>query len=296
MKKTLAGTALWRSLLFIPADNPRIIGKAHTRGADALILDLEDAVSLPAKPAARAQLPQVISQLHALGTLLLVRINQEAESLDADLQAAIWPGVNAIVVPKVEDAVCLAVLAEKIENLERLRGIPVGSVGLLALVESPTALFRLPEICAAPRLLGIALGSEDFSRSLGAAPSSQSLTLPCQWLALAAAAAGIRAFGLPDSLANFQNLDAYGATARHAKAMGLHGALCIHPAQVAMINEIFSPSEQDVAWARSVIAVWEAARKTGAGPGAIAMNGTMIDKPVVERALAILDLTSATND
>ncbi|MFL9926213.1 CoA ester lyase [Herbaspirillum lusitanum] len=294
MNNPLAAAASWRSLLFIPADNPRLIGKAHTRGADALILDLEDAVPLAAKPAARAQLPGVIAQLHARGASLLVRINQEPDSVDADLQAAIRPGVAAIVVPKLEDAETLAALAQQIENLERQREIPPGSIGLLALIESPAALFRLPAICAAPRLLGIALGSEDFSRSLGTAPSPQSLTLPCQWLALAAAAAGIRAFGLPDSLANFQNLDGYRATARNAQAMGLRGALCIHPAQVAIINEVFSPSEQDVAWARSVLAAWEHARETG--QGALALNGAMIDKPVVERALAILELTAVTKD
>ncbi|WP_044530347.1 HpcH/HpaI aldolase/citrate lyase family protein [Herbaspirillum sp. B65] len=285
MTGALANTA-WRSLLFIPSDKPRIIEKAHMRGADALILDLEDAVPDAAKPAARSQLQEAITHLKANDASLLVRINQEDDHVVFDLQAAIRPGVDAIVVPKVEEAGRLIALASAIEHLEQQRGMPVGRIGLLALVESPAALFQLPAICAAPRLLGIALGSEDFSRELGAAPSPHSLTLPCQWLALAAAAAGIHGFGLPDSLANFQDLDRYAQTAHTAQAMGLRGALCIHPAQVAVVNAAFSPSEQDVAWALAVTSAWEKARE--AGVGVVSLNGAMIDKPVVERARRML--------
>lgn len=287
-------SAAWRSLLFIPADQPRIIDKAHTRGADALILDLEDAVPAAAKPSARANLPEVIARLKTHGATILVRINQEDEYVDSDLQAAIRAGIDGIVAPKVEDAARLESLSSAIARLELQRGMPVGNIALLALLESPTALFQLPAICAAPRLLGIALGSEDFARALGTAPSRHALTLPCQWLALAAAAAGIRAFGLPDSLANFQDLDRYGATAHTAQAMGLHGALCIHPAQVAVINAAFSPSEQDIAWALAVTAAWENAHK--AGLGVVSLNGAMIDKPVVERARRMLAHLPTSND
>ena len=286
MSENLTVAPCWRSLLFIPANNLRVIEKAHIRGADALILDLEDAVPVADKPAARAGLPDVIRQLHAHGASLLVRINLGLDSLANDLEAAVQPGVSAIVVPKVEDADSLRAVADGIAALEQQRGLVAGSVGLLALIESPAALFRLTEICAVPRLRGIALGSEDFSLMLGVPPTAHCLTLPCQMLALAASAAGIKAFGLPESLANFRDLDAYRMSATTARAMGLSGALCIHPAQVTVVNEIFAPSAKDVAWANEVLAAWQIAQEKGVG--VVALAGQMIDKPVVERAQGIL--------
>ena len=276
----------WRSLLFVPADNSRQIEKASSRGADALILDLEDAVAPPGKPAARKGLPGVIDALAGQGAEILVRINSGVADLDADLDAAIRVGVQALVVPKVEDPADLRAIDARLTEAETARGLPVGGIGLVALIETPGAVFRLPDIATAPRLIGLALGSEDFALSLGVVPSAACLQLPCQMLALAAAAQGLMGFGLPHSIADFTHLDAYRAAAISAAAMGLTGGFCIHPAQLPIINDVFGVSATEVDWARGVLAAWEAAQRSGAS--VIALDGQMIDKPVVERAQAIV--------
>ena len=280
----------WRSLLFVPADNPRLVEKAHQRGADALIVDLEDAVPAEGKMAAREGLCGLVQGLAGHGVDVLVRVNREETALSEDLDAAIQAAVWAIVLPKVENAASLHVVDEKIKALEARRGLPVGEIGLIALIESPGALFRLPEISAGPRVIGLALGTEDFALALGVSPTPACLTLPCQMLALAAAAADLMALGMPTSIANFSALDAYREAAETARAMGLTGALCIHPAQISVINKAFAPSPTDVAWAQAILAAWRSAE--AGGTGTAALDGQMIDKPVMGRARAILASTA----
>lgn len=276
----------WRSLLFLPADNAKLIEKAHLRGADAVILDLEDAIPLDAKPAARAALPERIGLLAGRGADVLVRINHDPDMLDADLDAAVQPGVKAVVVPKTEAAEELAGIAAMVAAREQARGLPEGAIGLVALIESPAALFRLAEIAAAPRLAGLALGTEDFSLSLGVPPTPACLTLPCQMLALAAAAHGVMALAMPASIAGFRDLVVYRQGATTARAIGATGALCIHPTQVPVLNEAFAPTEAERQWAAAIVAAWEKAEAEGSGVATV--GGEMIDRPVVARARAIL--------
>ncbi|REE07402.1 citrate lyase subunit beta/citryl-CoA lyase [Paraburkholderia sp. BL27I4N3] len=274
----------WRSLLFVPADNRRLIDGAPQRRADALILDLEDAVAVDRKAAARASLPAVISTWAQQHVTTLVRVNADSAALDDDLDAAVRSGTAAIVLPKVEDVGVLHQIDALISTREAQRGLAAGSVQVVALIESPAALFCLAQIAAGPRLCGLAFGSEDFALALGVPPTLASLTLPCQLIALAAAAYGIRAFGLPASLGNYGDLGLLRAAAHSARAFGMGGALCIHPAQVALANDAFSPSEQELQWARAVLAAWHEAGASGV----VSLDGKMIDKPVVERAQAML--------
>jgi citrate lyase subunit beta/citryl-CoA lyase len=269
--------------LFVPANNRRLIEGAPRRGADALILDLEDAVAIESKPEARASLPGSIAQLAQQQVTTLIRVNADA-MLSDDLAVAVQAGIAAIVVPKVEDRAVLLHVDALITAHEEARGLPSGSVRVIALIESPAALFRLADIAAGPRVAGLAFGSEDFALALGVPPTQASLTMPCQWIALAAAAHGIRAFGLPASLANYRDLDLLRVAANQARAFGIGGALCIHPAQVAVMNEAFSPSQQELEWAHAVLAAWRNAGESGVA----SLGGKMIDKPVVERARAML--------
>jgi citrate lyase subunit beta/citryl-CoA lyase len=275
----------WRSLLFVPADNARVIAKAHQRGADALIIDLEDAVAVDTKAAARAGLTEAAAGLADRGADVLVRINADPAMVSDDLAAAVRPAIGAIVVPKVADAADLVAIGDTIGRFESERDLPVGRIGLVALIESADALFRLPDIAHAPRMIALAFGSEDFSFSLGVPPTPACLTLPCQMIALAASAAGRMSFGLPTSLANFRDLAVLRTAALDARAMGLTGALCIHPDQVRVVNDAFAPSASEIAWARSVVDVWQKARA-----GVATLDGGMIDRPVVERARAVLAL------
>ena len=275
----------WRSLLFAPADNAKLLDKAHERGADAIILDLEDAVPAAAKPAARAGVAAWIDRLSGLGVTVVVRVNSGWLECVADLNAVVRPGLAAILLPQVKDDLQLRAVDAIIGELETARGLAAGGIGLVALVEAPSTLAHLPAIAAAPRLIGLALGSEDFSLALRTEPTPAALTLPCQMIALAAAGRGLMAIGLPDSLADFRDLDRYAATIAQARALGMTGALCIHPAQVAVVNRAFAPSAEQRDWAERVLAAWGEAERTGSG--VIAVDGRMVDRPVVERAKSI---------
>lgn len=275
-----------RSLLFTPADSARLLEKAHLRGADAIILDLEDGVLPPARPAARAGIAAAAARLSGHGLPVLVRINSAWRDIVADLDASVRPGLHAVMVPKVEDAGSLRVIAAMIGEWEDSRGLAPGGIGLVALIESPLGLEHLAEIADSPRLIGLALGGEDFSLALGVEPTEAALALPCRMIALAAAARGLMAIGLPGALAEFKDLAAYQATARLARDIGITGALCIHPAQITVINRTFAPTAEEIAWAETVMAAWTEAEARGSGTAAVA--GRMIDRPVAERARAIL--------
>jgi citrate lyase subunit beta/citryl-CoA lyase len=276
----------WRSMLFVPAIDEARIAKAHTRGADAIILDLEDGVAASQKAVARGQVGAGVATLRAEGQDVVVRINGPWRLAVADLDAAVIGGVSALIAPKVEDAARLQVLSEMIGELEVERGLPVGGVKLIALIETPAALPKLAEIAAAPRLTALAFGPEDFSVAAGMAPLPANLDLPCRLVALAAAARGIGALGAPVSLSEFKDLAVYGAGAKAGKDMGMGGSLCIHPAQVAVLNETWMVPEAEAAAARRIVEAWDAAPE---GAGVISLDGKMIDLPVVLQARRTLD-------
>ncbi|MEU8877131.1 CoA ester lyase [Streptomyces javensis] len=287
-------TAVPRSLLFVPADNERLLSRAHLRGADGLILDLEDAVPESGKESARRDLPAHIDRLTAEGQYLVVRTGSARESWEKDLRATVRPGLRAVMLPKAERPGQLAEVAAFLDGLERERELPGGSVGLIALIESPAALFALAALAAAPRVRALALGSEDFASALGVAPTPLVLTEPCRWIALASSAAGIGSFALPLSLAVLDQPEALAHAARRARELGVTGALCVHPAQVAAVNAAYAPDETEIAWARRVTEAWDAA-SDGGGPGVIRVDGLMIDAPVLRRARILLSAPSPAN-
>ena len=187
---------LWRSMLFVPANNERFVDRAHTRGADAIILDLEDSVPASEKSVARGMLPAAASKVSANGADVLVRINAGWRLAVRDLEAAInlqiSPAIAAIVVPKVCSGEQLSAICEVIGELELESGMIVGSTGLVALVESPAALPRLEAIAnATPRLQAMILGSEDFSAATGMIPNGENLLFANQQVLFAARAAGL---------------------------------------------------------------------------------------------------------
>lgn len=273
----------WRSMLFVPAAAPQRWAKAHTRGADAIIVDLEDSTQPEAKAAARAQAREAVQTLHANGAVVTVRVNNDPEHIEADLEAAVVSGLTAIVMPKVEALSELEGLSAMLDALEYENGLDRYTIGVLAVIESPRALERITTIADGPRLIGISLGSEDFSLSIGRAPAPLSLGLAAQTIAYAASARNIMGIGMATGIANFTDLDAFAAEARRSHAMGLTGAMCIHPNQIPVLNECFGVSEEAVAEARAILAAWETRVD-----GVVSHNGKMIDQPVVERARRLL--------
>jgi citrate lyase subunit beta/citryl-CoA lyase len=268
-------TPRWRSLLFVASDDRVRLQKIAERGADAVILDLEDAVLPERKPAARDGLAEVIAALAENSCLIVVRINSAWRDVYADLAVAVCAGVAAIMVPKVENSGRLAVIAEMVAEFAQTAGVPVP--GLIALVESPAGLAAIDAIADVDSVIGLALGSEDFSLSLGVSPSAEALDLPCRVMALAAARRGLIALGLPISIATIDDQVAWQAAVRTARAIGLTGALCIHPRQIAAVNQGFAWSAAEIAAAARVVAAWDAA----GGAGVIQLDGRMVDLLVV---------------
>jgi citrate lyase subunit beta/citryl-CoA lyase len=278
---------VWRSMLFVPAHAGKFIAKAHERGADAYILDLEDSVPAAEKPTARQMLPSAAAQVSQSGASVLVRVNAPWDITAIDLQAAALPGIAGIVLPKVDGAKIIQDAAARLDILEAERGIAPGQILLIAQIEDVGALPRLDDIAtASPRLMGMILGSEDFSASCGMQPIPETLFMPNQSIQFACRRAGILPLGFPGSIADYSDPETFRSTMKRARQMGFVGAFCIHPSQVAIMNEAFSPSALDVADAQGVISAYEAG--LSAGRGAVEYQGKMIDLPVVARARELL--------
>lgn len=273
----------WRSMLFVPAAARQRWEKAHTRGADAIIVDLEDSTQPEAKAAARLQATDAVKTLYANGAIVTVRVNNDAQHLADDLEAVVHPGLAAIVLPKTEQAGDLESLSAMLDALEYERGMDRNTIRTIAVIESPRALERVTAIADGPRLIGLSLGSEDFALSIGRPPAPLSLGLAAQTIAYTASARGLMGIGMATGIANFTDLGAFAKEAQRSHAMGLTGAMCIHPNQVAVLNQCFGASEEQIAEARAILAAWE-----GRTDGVVSHNGRMIDQPVVERARRLL--------
>ncbi|WP_414900283.1 HpcH/HpaI aldolase/citrate lyase family protein [Sphingomonas flavalba] len=283
--------AVWRSLLFVPGDDSRRMTKAAASSADAVIIDLEDGVPPQRKLFARDAIGTAIETLRAGGKAVLVRVRPGWRDLLQDIDAAAVPGVSALMIPKAACPHALKVVAEIIEEFTRERGL--AAPGLVPLIESAKGVENAPAIASVPQVIGIALGTEDFSFDVGVAPTPELLDWPCRRMAMAAAAAGISAYAIPYSIAAFRDHAATVAAAARARSYGAHGALCIHPAQVDLVNEAFGFSAAEIADARSVMAAWSEAVR--AGHGVTTVNGRMIDAPVAARAARIMALHTRTD-
>ena len=275
-------------MLFVPADTDRFLAKAGRRGADALILDLEDAVASPAKAGARANLAAFVPRLQAdAGVPIYVRVNNEPGLLAADLEAAIRAGADGLLVPKVETAEQVVRLDADMTRLEGQAGRRPGGIRVVALLESPLAICNALAIAqSSPRLAALLFGTEDFGAASGIESAPEGMAMPAQMMALAAAAAGLQPMGLPGTVAEFTDLDAYRAVAMKARRIGMRGAICIHPAQVPIINEVFGGTAEEADRARRLLKVFDAS--VAAGRGAVAHEGRMIDEPIAIRARRFL--------
>ena len=267
-----------RSALFVPLADERFIAKAHERGADALLLDLEDSVPPAQKPAARARMPDAVRKLAGLGATVMVRVNSLPEWFADDLKAAAQTPAAAIFLPKVESP-------EQVLAAERILG--ASPAKLVAMLESPAAVLAADEISrAGTRLAGLVFGSEDYCGALGISSASAALDWPAQMVATVARARGMAAIGLPGPVSEIADIGAFTRLLERAKTMGFTGCTCIHPKQVAAANRVYSPSAEEIALAREIVSAFEAAVREGRG--AFALHGRMIDAPIVDQARATL--------
>ena len=286
---------VWRSALYVPANVPRFIDGAHKRGADAIIVDLEDSVPLAERPAARRDLAATAENVARGGSDVIVRINRPWRQTMLDLEAAIAPRVKALAVTKVDSADHIRLIAEVVSELEAERGMAVGTTQFIAMIETPAAWFEMPEIAQADkRIVALTLGGEDFALTMGMLPTAEALFMPKQQLAIAARAAGILPLGFIGTVADYKDLDAFRETVRRSRRLGFRGASVIHPSQIPILNEEFSPRADEVASARRIVAAYDEA--VAAGRGSISVDGKMIDVPVVLRAQELLAIHEAIRE
>jgi citrate lyase subunit beta/citryl-CoA lyase len=253
-----------RSLLYIPAHNERFVGKAHERGADAIILDLEDGVPPEHKDAARAGLAAAVRAVRQGGAKVFVRVNTDARQAD-DIAAVMASGAYGFVVPKAHDP-------DALDAFE----LPI-----YALIESPGAVLDARAVARHPRVMALGIGSEDLTAVLGATPTQDVLRFPSMVVHYAAKAEGKLSFGLMQSIADYGDLDGLRRAARAAREHGFDGASCVHPSAVPVLNEAFAASDEEIAWARRVLAADD-------GSGVFVVDGRMVDAPVVARARRVL--------
>ena len=274
-----------RSLLYVPASSDRFVAKAHERGADAIILDLEDAVAPTEKTAARAKLPEAVTQVGRNGATVFVRINADVELIRLDAEAACRAGAFGLLVPKVQTPKTLQDLAAWLEPIERAAGRK--EAVLVPMIEDPGAVLDARLIAkATPRVFAMLTGGEDLATALGAEPTPEVLQFPKLMVHFAAKATGVLSWGLLRTVADYGDLAGIEQSARQARAFGFDGASCVHPAVVPILNRAFSASEEELDRARRIVAVYDAAKAKGLG--AVEHEGRMIDEPVFQRARALL--------
>ena len=283
---------MWRSLMFVPVTAEKFVRTGADKGADAIILDLEDAVAPSMKEHARTLIQGAIPQVSRNGADVVVRVNRPWRLLVRDLEAAVIPGVMALMLTKVDSAEHVHAVEAVVAELEAERGLPAGGVRFVALVENAAGFFRMEQIAkASARIVGLSLGSEDFAADVGMQAEPEGLFYPKQHAIFAARAAGIMPMGFIGSIADFRDQEAFRVIVRRSRRLGFMCASAVHPLQVAVLNQEFSPSQAEVEHAERMIAAYEAAY--AAGLGAVQFEGAMIDVPVVERARSVVERAMA---
>lgn len=269
------------SLLYVPGNAPRFLEKAGQRGADVVIIDLEDAVPEMAKTEARDNLTKWVPEIKRTGCQAFVRINNGDRLFD-DAVAATLAGADALYIPKVGSVDILTALTEHLERHETGRA----PIEFVPLIEDMKGLFEVRSIAHGPRVLAITSGGEDLATAMGAQPTPEVLRYPKLMIHYAAKEAGVLSFGMLRTTVDFADKEALRAAASEARQFGFDGATCIHPSVVPILNECFAASPEEIAWAQKVVAANE--KEAAVGRGAFMLDGRFIDAPIVTRARNLL--------
>ncbi len=273
-----------RSALYVPGDSPEKLDRSFGRGADTLIVDLEDAVAPSAKAEARRAVASWLPSLPAVP--VWVRVNN-SDDLAADVAAVVRPGLSGICLPKTSSARELIRLDGMLEAAELAAGLPARSIRVWPLIESPAGVLAAAELAAAPRVAGLQIGEVDLMAELGVTPSEgeEELRPHRAMVVMASGAAGLGAPLAPVS-PQWRDEDLYRRSTEAAARMGFGGRVCIHPRQVAIANQVFTPSAERLDWARGVLERFDTAMSAGMGV-VVDSHGQMIDEAVVRVARRI---------
>lgn len=285
-----------RSWMFVPGHRQRMIEKAVGLDADAIMLDLEDGVAPGEKPTARQLIGEALKQPRAAGSpLRFVRINAIGhQRMEDDLDAVLRPGLDGLVLPKVETAEEVRTVESVVAQRERELGKASGSIRFLVAIESPAGLLKAAEIAGCcRRVTGLMFGAEDFGRELGLPTSregeAQELLYARSALVISAAAAHVQA--VDGVWVDLQDPEGLKTFALQSRRLGFSGMSAIHPSQIEPINAMFSPTKEEIEYAEKVTQAYEEA--LARGDGSIAFGGQLIDRPIIERARRTLELAKS---
>ncbi len=278
----------WRSIMYVPGNTPSMIQSSMIYGADAIVLDLEDSVEENEKDSARNLVSYALKMLDFSGTDVFVRTNSvDSKHFLNDLAAVADTCIYGIRVPKVQKAEEIIYIDQSIAKIEKELGLPAGKIKLMVSIESALGVLNIKEIClASQRLIGIAFGAEDFTydMSIKRTKEGKELAFARSVLALTARACGKIAIDCVFS--DTKDSEGLKKDCETAKSFGMTGKSVIHPGQVEVVNELFSPSVQEVDQARRVIEQYE---KLGC-PGVFSFEGNMVDLPVLKKYQRIYEL------
>ncbi|KRL59601.1 citE protein [Latilactobacillus fuchuensis DSM 14340 = JCM 11249] len=281
-------------MMFVPGANPAMLRDAILYGADSIMFDLEDAVSMKEKDSARMLVYSALKTFDYHSVETVVRINELNSGGKQDIEAMILGGINVIRLPKTETAEDIKAVDATITEVETRYQLPIGTTKMMAAIESAEGVLNAREIATASnRMIGIALGAEDYvtSQKTRRYPDGQELFFARNYILHAARAAGIAAI---DTV--YSDVDNEAGLKREAaliKQLGFDGKSVINPRQIPIINAIYAPTESEIQNAKEVLAAIQEAEAKGSG--VIAINGKMVDKPIVERAYRVLAMAKAAN-
>ncbi len=279
--------------MFVPGNNPGMMQDAFIYGPDSIMLDLEDSVTMAEKDTARLLVHNALKTIDYGNTEMVVRINPlNTPYGKKDIEAVVKAGVHVIRMPKTETADEVREVEAEIEKVEREIGC-LGRTQIMAAIESTLGVINAYDIAvASKRMMGIALGAEDYSANLKTqrSPEGMELLLARQTIVVAARAAGIDA--LDTVYSNLNDMETFRKEVELIKQLGFDGKSIINPRQIEVVNEVFAPKEKDIQKSLTILAAIKEAEKRGSG--VIAVNGKMVDRPVVIRAQRTIDLAIAS--
>jgi len=280
-------------MMFVPGNNPGMMQDAFIYGPDSIMLDLEDSVTMAEKDAARLLVHNALKTIDYGNTEMVVRINPLNTAYGKkDVEAVVKAGVHVIRMPKTETAEEVREVEREIERVEKEIGC-LGRTKIMAAIESTLGIVNAYEIAvASERMMGIALGAEDYCANLKKqrSPEGTELLFARQQIVVAARAAGIDA--LDTVYSNLNDMETFRKEVELIKQLGFDGKSIINPRQIEIVNEVFAPTEKAIEKAKTIIAAIKEAEKRGSG--VIAVNGKMVDRPVVIRAQRTIDLALAS--
>lgn len=279
-----------RSRLIIPANNMKFIEKAYLRNADCIILDLEDSVPFNQKEKARNMLKTSIPKVAMGGSDVVVRINNDSHNINEDIKMAIISGAKSLYIPKLETSSEVKKISEYIEKIENDNSIKKNSIKIDALIETINGIDNIDDILSSSkRIRSVSFGAEDFSENTGielSEDTNQAMMIPRMAVLFAAKKHNILPMGLMSSIADYNDFDKLKKSVIKAYKHGFLGASCIHPSNVEILNQHFSPSKEIIEESQEIIHFFEIALQEG--KSAIKFQNRMVDTPHYEKAKAIL--------